>query len=162
MLWGLGQISPALQAWINGASVDTATIGGFFCIALAATGAGLTASTVRWLTIDTLHHATGVRPPHWNFSRLAERTDAFHLLIEIHYKYYQFYANSVVALLFAYGAWRSNSSLATRPIGLADIGTLAIAVLFFVGSRDTLTRYYHRAGALLQADDTEPLITLVE
>ena len=29
---------------------------------------GLTVSAVRWMLVDTLHHATGVHPPAWEFA----------------------------------------------------------------------------------------------
>ena len=43
----------------------------------------------RWAVFDTIHHATGIRPPTWTFEALPERLDAFQALIEIHYRYYQ-------------------------------------------------------------------------
>jgi hypothetical protein len=158
VLWGAGQFVPALEAWITEASVSTATIGGFFYVALASIGAGMTVSCVRWFVVDTLHHVSGIRPPKWDFAKLSERTAAFDLLINIHYKYYQFYANSLVALLFAYGAWRSQHSLNSQPIGLADFACLGFAFLFWFASRDTMRRYYERAGALLREEKVLPLI----
>lgn len=136
--------------------MTSATIGGFFYLLLSATGTGLTASCVRWLTIEPLHHATGLRPPAWNFSQLADRTDAYHLLIEIHYKYYQFYGNSVVAVLFAYSAWRLAQPTESAPLGWPELVSLALVIIFFAGSRDSLKRYYQRAGELLEAEKSSP------
>ena len=47
VLWGLSELSPAFRGWLAAAAPDTATIGGFLYITIAAIGAGLTASTVR-------------------------------------------------------------------------------------------------------------------
>ncbi|MCA9234312.1 MAG: hypothetical protein KDA44_02520 [Planctomycetales bacterium] len=159
VLWGIGQLFPPLaDAWISVNSLRSATVGSFFYIILASIGAGMTIGCARWLVIDTLHHWTGLRPPRWDFAKLAERTEAFHLLIEIHYKYYLFYANSLTAALFAYVAWRSRHSLSAEPIGWADAGSLAICLMFAAGSRDTLRRYYRRAGELLRQEETPPRI----
>ncbi|MBX9579629.1 MAG: hypothetical protein K2X87_04910 [Gemmataceae bacterium] len=110
--------------------------------AVQAAAAGLTVSTVRWLLLDPLHHRTGVRPPAWDFAVLGRSAEAFELLLQIHYRYYKFYANMVVALAWAYAAggyaqgWRG-----------AAYG--ALAALFFLGSRDALKKYYDRSGRLL-------------
>lgn len=85
----------------------------------------------------------GVRPPPWDFARLASSSAAFDLLVQIHYRYYKFYANMVVAMLVAIPSvdfrlsWRA-------------VGYLLLALLFFLGSRDALSKYYARAGQLLQ------------
>lgn len=147
VLWGLGQIVPAVQAWLNAATIDTTTVGGFFFVALASLGGGLLASLIRWFVIDRLHHWTGLRPPHLDFAKLAERTAAFALLIEVHYKYYQFYANSLVAGAFAYICWRSQHPL--QAALCIDAVAMVLLLLLAAGSRDTLRRYYTRSGALL-------------
>ncbi len=161
VLWGLGHLYPPLEAWISGASMASATVGSFFYVALAAIGTGLTASCVRWLVIDTLHHCTGLRPPDWNYALLAERTAAYHLLTENHYKYYQFYANMVVAIVFAYAAWRGDHSFSEQPLGRAEVISLSLVVVFLAASRDSLSRYYRRAGELLRTEaPPRPKLTL--
>lgn len=109
---------------------------------IMALAAGLTVSTVRWLLIDTLHHHTGLRPPHWDFGRLEKNVDAFEYLVLVHYRYYKFYANMVVALVWVY---------ATRAhVGWPGGVYLGLALLFLLASRDALRKYYERAGRLLQ------------
>jgi hypothetical protein len=58
------------------------------------------ASAVRWATIDTIHHRTGLPPPVLDFSRLQANLDAFQLAVEHNYRHYQFYANMIVGSLF--------------------------------------------------------------
>lgn len=147
-LWGLGQASPTIGDWFGAASANSATFGGFLYVTIAAVGAGLTASTVRWLVIDAIHHYTGIEPPRWDFSQLDKRVEAFDFLIEIHYRYYQFYANTLVASLFAYIAWRI-SHWVSEPWGLPEVTAINIWALFFYGSRDTLRKYYSRSKRLL-------------
>lgn len=119
------------------------TLTGFLSGTLEAIAAGLTISTIRWLVIDALHHHTGVDPPAWDFARLAATTQAFELLVQVHYRYYKFYANMVVALIVAY---------ATRDccLGWKSALDLLLITLFFVASRDALKKYYLRAGQLLR------------
>lgn len=150
VLWGLGQISPEIQTWLGGQSVQSATFGGFLYIALAAIGSGLIVSTIRWFVLDTLHHLLGIRPPAWDFALLAERTEAYELLIENHYRYYKFYANALMAMVFAFSAWRSANPFSIVPLGWPEAITAALSILFFAASRDTLRKYYTRAGMLLE------------
>ena len=149
VLWGLGQVVPSIGEWLAGASVDEATFGGFLYVTLAAIGSGLTASTIRWLTLDALHHFTGIKPPPWNFSRLGDRVEAFDMLVDIHYRYYQFYANTLAAAVFAYAAWRSSHSAVEAPWGWFDVAAAIMGLIFFAASRDTLRKYYSRAQSLL-------------
>lgn len=107
-------------------------------------------STLRWLVIDTIHHRTGIRPPDWDFARLHNRTEAFGLLLDGHYRYFQFYANMVVALAWVLLA-RHVASATWWAVDRLDVALLGGIALFFAGSRDTLRKYYARAGELLRS-----------
>ena len=147
-LFGVGQLSPEIQTWLGTAALTSVTIGGFLTVTLVAVGVGLLASTIRWLVIDSFHHRTGIKPPRWEFARLAEQVEAYEFLVEVHYRYYQFYANSLVAMSFAYFAWRSRTGYGLT-LRLSDGALLAVIILFVAASRDTLRKYYERAGSLL-------------
>ena len=69
--------------------------------------------------------------------------------VEMHYRYYQFFANMLIAILFAYAAWRSTPAGWSGPWGKADAALFAVCVVLFLGSRDALRKYYRRAGDLL-------------
>jgi hypothetical protein len=146
VLVGLAAFFPTVQDWLINPSKATPSIGGFLFVTLAAVAAGMTASAVRWATIDRLHHCTGVLKPALDDSKLPERLEAFEALVEAHYRYYQFHSNSLVAILFSYAAWRP--SLGSRPLG-SDLGLVFLAAIFFAVSRDNLRRYYGRAAVLL-------------
>ena len=75
--------------------------GGFLYLTVAAFFAGLVVSTFRWLLIDSIHSHTGLKQPLWNFAKLADRQEAFAMLVDAHYRYYQFYANSMIALVIS-------------------------------------------------------------
>ena len=149
-LWGASYLFPEIRSLVVSAPSDGATLGGFLYMTVAAVAAGLTISTVRWLLIDTLHHWTGVQRPSWDFSRLQDNVAAYTVLNELHYKYYQFYANTFIALLFVYVARRFHSGLINAPFGLLDAGFLALLIILFAGSRDTLRKYYVRMDQVLR------------
>jgi hypothetical protein len=146
VLVGLAAFSATVQAWLINPAKATPSIGGFLFVTLASVAAGMTASAVRWATIDRLHHWTGIEKPTWDDSKLPDRLEAFEALVEAHYRYYQFHSNTLVAMLFSYAAWRP--SLGSRPVG-SDLGIVLLSAIFFAVSRDNLRRYYGRAAVLL-------------
>ena len=146
-LEGFPLIAPAQTAW--GTTGDpNPGLTAFLSGTVMAISAGLTVSTVRWLLLDSFHHRTGVGRPVWHFSRLETNVGAFDYLVLAHYRYYKFYANMVVALIWAY---------ATRGYSLGLRGFLywPLTWLFFFASRDALRKYYERTGSLLGPGDVE-------
>lgn len=150
-LWGAAFFFPPLRGWVEGSPASAPSVGGFLFVTLASIAAGLTVSTVRWMAVDSLHHRTGIPPPPWDFSHLSESVAAFDVLIEIHYRYYQFYSNTLVALMVAFIARRFSISPWWLPLGWPDWGILVLGLIFFLASRDTLRKYYSRTGQLLRA-----------
>jgi hypothetical protein len=127
---------------------DAPTIGGFLYLTVASLAAGMTVSAVRWTLVDSLHRLTGLSPPSLDFSRLGQNVEAYSLLIEIHYRHYQFYANMVVATAITYACYRVRLG-GLMPLGWIDLGTLVLEGIFFATSRDTLRKYYARSQQLL-------------
>lgn len=145
-LWGLSRVSGEVSTWLSGSGSGDPTVGGFCYVSLASLAAGMTVSAVRWLLVDTLLACTGVHRPRWNDALLAEKLEAFEALVDNHYRYYQFYANTLVALAFSYAMWRFTST--THVLGL-DLGVLFLLGVFLAGSCDTLRKYYRRTAVLL-------------
>jgi len=111
VLWGLSHVSEPVRAWMVGAGTAGPSVGGALYVALASLGCGMTASLFRWLLVDTLHHRTGVTRPVLDETKLPERLAAFDYLVENHYRYYQFYGNSAVALSATLAAMPAESGL---------------------------------------------------
>ena len=106
---------------------------------------GLLASTIRWLVIDAIHHRTGITKPSWDLHKLGDRTDGFESLVEYHYRFYQFHANSIIAIVFHFAF-----HLREMKLGLFDaVSVVLVLIVLFVGSRDCLNKYYRRVEALL-------------
>lgn len=140
-LQGFPLLSPSAIAWGTGEDPNP-QLSAFLSSTVMALAAGLTVSTVRWFVIDKLHHLTGLKPPARDFSKLEERVGAFEYLVLVHYRYYKFYANMVVALLWRY-------AVHDYPLGLRGAACLPFALLFLIASRDSLRKYYRRTGELL-------------
>lgn len=153
VLVGIRPWVPVVDGWFTAISTDTPTLGGFIFLTVAALAAGMTVSAVRWAFVDTLHAWTGLCPPPLDFSRLAEKVTAYQLLIEIHYRHYQFYANMFVAVAVAWIGHRFATGWlgSLNPI---DATVFVLEFVFFVTSRDTLRKYYVRLGQLLPARTT--------
>jgi hypothetical protein len=145
LLWGVGEVSPGVRAWLGAPVEDAPTIGGFLYATLASVAAGMTVSTIRWLVVDGIHHLTGLRRPRWNFAALRQNVAAFDVMVENHYRYYQFNANMLVALpIAAMLRW-------SQRFAWPDLLLLAaLEAIFFIGSRDTLRKYYAQGSAVLR------------
>jgi hypothetical protein len=149
LLWGIAPYSSTITGWLGQTTSDAPTVGGFLYVTLASVGLGQLVSTLRWLLIDSLHHRTGVRPPNFDFARLRNSVDAFDRLIEVHYRYYQWHANALIAVtLTTILHWTASGFLFRQLLLL-----LVVDAILFVGSRDTLTKYYRRVDDLERRDD---------
>lgn len=147
-LAGIAPLFPAVVQWLQPASQGEAGFGPPIYALMAATAVGMIVSCVRWLLIDHLHHWTGVTPPVWDDRALESRLEAFNYIVEVHYRYYQFYANTLVAVLWAYGMNRFYGTLPLLGMG-TDLGVFLLCSVLFVGSRDALSKYYIRTDRLV-------------
>lgn len=148
-LWGASYHSPTIRGWLTVAPEVAPSVGELFYATLAALAAGVILSAFRWAIIEPLHHHTGVHPPDWDFSRLDSNLAPYQAMVEQHFRYHQFCANMVIALVFAYAARMAALGQGAYQWGWPDLGFPPIVVVLFAGSRDALAKYYARAGSLL-------------
>jgi hypothetical protein len=153
VLFGLSQFSPTLQTWFAATPADAPTIGGFLYLTVASIAAGMTMNAVRWAVLDTIHSWTGLPLPQLDFSRLGKNVEAFGLLIDIHYKHYQFHGSMFIALAIAYVCYRVKLGTLLS-FGWFDAAFLPLEIIFFAMSRDTLAKYHIRSRQLLSPDRT--------
>jgi hypothetical protein len=146
-LFGIAPLVPNVATWLH--ADQTAGFGAPVYALLAATAAGMVVSCFRWFLLDPALALTGVTPVPFNARALEERQGAFSLLVENHYKFYQFYANTLIAVMWAYSIHRW---LRTSPLfGLgSDIGVFILCAVLFAGSRDALSKYRARTGQLFK------------
>jgi len=141
VLAGIAPLSPAVAAWLVPITQSNIGLAPTVYAVLAALTLGMIVSCFRWLLIDRIHQWTGIRRPVWDDSHLQDRLGAFKYLVEVHYHVYQFYANTIIAAVFAYSV---NRVLKTSPLlGIGtDLGVVIICAVLFAGSRDALSNYY--------------------
>jgi len=147
-LWGLSRFSPAMAAWFAATPDNAPTISGFLYLTVASLAVGMTITAIRWAIVDQLHVLTGLRPPDLNFANLSRNVEAFSLLIEIHYRHYQYYSNMLIATAITWICHRIELGVLWH-IDLIDVGFVALEAIFFMTSRDTLGKYYQRTKQLL-------------
>lgn len=144
-LIGVAPFAPLVAGWLQ-AGQDT-SVGAPIYAVLAATAAGMVVSCFRWLVVDRIHALTGLGSPAFNARALEERPAAFSTLVESHYRYYQFYANTMVAVGWSYSIYRWLTASPRLSIG-TDLGVIALVVVLFAGSRDALAKYRNRTAQL--------------
>jgi len=147
-LAGMAPLAPVVAQWLRPVNQGGLNVGPTVYAILAATTVGMIVSCFRWLLIDHLHQWMGVTRPAWDDSRLEDCLGAFSYLVEIHYRYYQFYANMTVAIALVYSL---NRFMNTLPFlgARTDVAVLILCIVLFVGSRDALLNYYAGTGRLL-------------
>jgi len=150
-LWGVSYFSPTVDAWISASQQNAPTVAGFMYVTLASLAAGVTVSAVRWAFIDQLHHATGIVPPTWKFANLEGKLQGYLTLIENHYRYYQFYSNMLVAAAFSFASRVVSGGLRPSFNPWTVVAFLALELVLFAGSRDSLRKYYSRTQQLLNS-----------
>jgi hypothetical protein len=145
-LGGLALLTPDVAEWLQ---TETGSgIAPSVYAVLAATALGMILSCFRWLVIDHVLALTGISSPEWEFDGLEERLSAFDYFVEYHYRYYQFYANTLLAVVWTYALnrWLATSSF-LGPV--TDVAVFILCGALFAGSRDALSKYYDRTSRLL-------------
>ena len=150
LLWGLGASVPVFREGLAVPAAGAPTVGDFLYATVASLAAGLLLSAVRWAVLDRVYHRTGIPEPRWDFGRLAARLPAFEGLVANHYRFYQAYGNSLVAVLAIYGAAVAAGRDRLGPFPATDLLFVGLVVILVLASRDTLRKYYARADQLVR------------
>jgi hypothetical protein len=109
---------------------------------LGPTAVGLILSCFRWVLIDDIHQSMGVTPPEWDDGQLSQRLGGFDYLVQNHFRYYEFTANTLLAVIGAYAVNRVFGTLPFLGLG-TDVGMLFLVLVLFAASRDTLRKYFN-------------------
>lgn len=147
-LAGLAPLVPLVGEWLQPVNLGAFGIGPTIYALMAATAVGMILSCLRWLVVDHVLEWSGIRDAAIDFRQFGNHLEAFDYLSDNHYRYYQFYANTLVAILVAYPIDRL---LRTSPVlgTPTDIGIFFLSVVLFLGSRDALSKYRSRASQLV-------------
>jgi len=154
VIWGLEGSWTALAGCSEGVCELVPSLVGFLNSTVAAIAAGLTVSAVRFVIIDGIHERTGLPRPRPNGRVLQENLAAVNLLIDQHYRYYQFHANMIVAGLIAYGVHVYTSGSVSL---IPDSFILALLAIFWIAGRDTLRKYYANLDPIFTPLEVVPM-----
>jgi len=146
----LAGLPPNLTSMLSNftASNGQPSFGGFLYLLPACLGCGLVLSAVRWILVDSLLHLSGVNRPSLDFRAIEANSEAYNLIVEHNYRYYQFYSNSLVAVLLLV-AIRLRQQTDACPSFEESIWTAMFCIVLVAASRDCLKRFYHRARLIL-------------
>jgi len=147
-LFGIAPLLPSVNEWLRPVDQGSAGFGPAVYALLAATAAGMIVSCIRWMTVDWLHHRHGITAPEWDDAALDNNLAAFNYIVENHYRYAQFYGNTVVAVIFAYTINRCMKTSHLLGLG-TDLAAFCLCAVLFAGSRDALAKYYNRTRRLV-------------
>ena len=150
VLVALRDTFPIISTWLGASVSEAPTIGGFLYATVAAVGAGLVVSAIRWLIVDRIHHATGITEPGWDFEQLQSSYEAFTGAVSNHYRYYQAYANTLSALGIAVVKHIETPGYLVSLSIKELVASIAISAILFTASRDSLRKYYDRTNAILK------------
>lgn len=154
LLWGISYLSDTVQTWLSGAA--SPTVGGVVYTTAASITLGMILNAFRWLLVDSLHHATGLRRPAWDDRLLESRLNAFTRLVQDHFQFHQFYANTALALLVTYPMWRLHGGGGSV---FTDAFLIVLEGVLILSSRDALSRYYRRTSLLLGDEQRRETMT---
>jgi hypothetical protein len=155
LLWGLSYSSPNIASWLTKSSeAESPTVGNFLYTTLASLAVGLLISAVRWAFIDHIlsfcgRWIPGLSRPKLDFSKLKDENvlAAFSGAVENYYRYYQYYSNTLVAVIIAFSAYlQSENSVWQSYLTLEVVG---IAVILLFASGDSLRKYQIAAAQIL-------------
>jgi hypothetical protein len=130
-------------------------LGASLLILAASLAVGLIVSAFRDFALERIHYKTGVEFTPFNYGKFIEkdRKSALEDLIANKYRFYQFYGNTMVALLFLFIA-RFNYANAWEKRGLLIINVLAV-ILLFLASRDALKDMFNTYLSIVAEIDSE-------
>lgn len=101
-LYALSNMSSRVAEVFKAVLLKDQALGASFLILVASLVAGIVTSSFRELTLDWLHNKTGASIRQLNYRTLAagNQLEVFREAINNTYRYYQFYGNTLIALIF--------------------------------------------------------------
>jgi hypothetical protein len=119
-------------------------------VILASLALGLIISAVRWAMVDHLlgwcFRLCGKPLPEIDFSKLRDpdKFAAFQGVNENHYRYYQYYSNTLVAIVVGGLIYLIQAKESPSP--LVTLIVVALILILFAASADCLFKYHERAS----------------
>ncbi len=155
LLWGASYHVHMVQEWLKAGETGAPTVGGFLYVTLGSIAAGVAVSGFRWLLLDFILCAIfKCKNQELNFKHLSGKEDAFNFINENHYRYYQYYANMLIAVLITYisrfiaRCFQDKDLLNQREFFFFAV-ILIVEVVLGIGAWDARRKFYERAKDIL-------------
>lgn len=120
-------------------------------IVILSIGAGIFVNAFTWAIIRPIIELTSISRPKLDYSKVGnEKLEAFKIIVDQNFRYYQAYANifsALVILMCSYVALQKSVDL---KYGIAG---LVILLILFVAARDSLKRTYINMANLLTREE---------
>jgi hypothetical protein len=140
-----------IGAWLK--SFSDPSVSGFLYVTLASLALGLIISAVRWAVIDQILRRYYFRRhrkhlPKIDFAKLGDpnKFAVFQQANENHYRYYQYYSNTLVAIVVGFLVYQFRSTEWAPVLVWVIFG--ALTVVLFLASKDCLFKYHERASEI--------------
>jgi hypothetical protein len=107
-MWGVSQVSPTVSEWFGATRESEATAAGFLFVVLASLSIGVFISGLRNETLIPVFRLFGLHRPEnldEGSTRDPEVRAALQQAVEDFFRYHQFYGNTALAILIAFGCW---------------------------------------------------------
>ena len=123
---------------------------------LLALAIGIIINAFSWAFVRPLITLSGVkRPATLDYTKLRkEDIEVYNVIIESNFRYHQFYANMLVAVLILSPAWL------VRPLTgnvIRNVSFFLVSSILFLAARDSLQRAYKRMLALQERGDQKTM-----
>lgn len=158
-LYGLSLWFPALNVSLQVVTGPSASIAALLVLVMQSLLLGLEVTLLRWLIFERLlgqsHSFTSKE-----FQKLSEpeTLSAFHMVVEQHYRYHQFWGGLAVVIPIGAAGWL-RSSPATLELKLAGAALLfALECLTAAGALSALRLYVDRGKAILAKRSPEIMV----
>ena len=155
LFWGLSYSFPDISALLGRAqTLPDLSVGRLLYIVMASLTLGMVIGAVRWAVVDQfLYCVTRLHKAQGDYGELAKdgKFKAFTGFVDNHYRYYQYYSNTLTAVLagFIVYAVKVNPHL---PWSICASG-LMLAFILLLAARNALKHYNERVEQLLKRGD---------
>jgi hypothetical protein len=146
---GASAFVPALQDWLALNPSKGGEHAQLSYVLLLSLAIGMMLHVLRWAVVDSLHARTGVKRPNWNDGALSQHLPAYEALVELCYGYYEFCANTALAIMASYAPLRFAGRFPSELGAKSDVLVGVLVIVLLAGSRNTLQNYYRRVNQLL-------------
>lgn len=149
-LYALSFFAPPVAEWLGLAAKQDVDLGGFLFAFIASIGIGVFISGLRFLVLDRVMP----KCPEFDYAKLGDPNveRALEFARVHHYQFYQFYSNTLCALVLVFAAWWWTSS--PRPqwssVGMRFAMLTATCAVLFFSARDCLLKHDQKVTPLLR------------